>query len=227
MRGFFITGTDTGIGKTIVSAMLAIHLKEKGYDVTVRKPIETGCSCVDKGLVPHDGLFLKTITGSGEDLDIITPLRLVHPLAPLVAAELEGTAIDINEIVTSLKNISGVAIIEGVGGVLVPLAKNFFISDLIKEVGLPAILVSSNRLGTINHTLLSLEHLKHKGVTVAGIIFNSACDYDISAHSNIEQIRRFAGVPVIAAMPFLGAIDYNSLVDAAKTVDYAIIRSFL
>lgn len=233
MRGFFITGTDTGVGKTVVSAMLALLLMEKGFsDVIVRKPIETGCAAVNNTLVPGDGLFLKTITGSAEDLSVITPVRFVRPLAPMAAAALENTVIDVAEIIKSLGNTgnSSVAIVEGVGGLLVPITKNFFVSDLIRELSLPVILVSSNRLGTINHTLLSLEHMKNKAISVAGIVFNNTNATgvrDISVNTNIEQIRQLTDVPVIASVPFLGSINYSTLADASKTVDYGIIRSFL
>ncbi|MBF0457584.1 MAG: dethiobiotin synthase [Nitrospirae bacterium] len=234
MKGFFITGTDTGVGKTVVSALIAVLLKEKGFfpDVIVRKPIETGCAIVNNELVPGDGHLLKTITGSDESLDIITPVRFSHPLAPMAAAAYEGTTIDIAEIINSFKSIdsSSVVIVEGVGGLLVPITKGFFVSDLIRELSLPVILVSSNRLGTINHTLLSLEHMKNKAVAVAGIVFNNTHttgEQDISVNTNIEQIRQLTDVPVIASLPFLGSINYNVLAAAIKTVDYGIIRSFL
>ncbi|MBF0517138.1 MAG: dethiobiotin synthase, partial [Nitrospirae bacterium] len=182
MRGFFITGTDTGVGKTVVSAMLSILMLERGFNVSVRKPIETGCDT--QTLIPKDGLFLKQITGSAESLDVITPVRLRSPLAPLVAADLDGTTIDVEALIKSLCGIdsSCVAVVEGVGGLVVPIARQFFVSDLIKALGLPAILVSANRLGTINHTLLSLEHMLNKGITVAGIVFNNNCVADPSYH---------------------------------------------
>ncbi|KWT84136.1 dethiobiotin synthase [Candidatus Magnetominusculus xianensis] len=233
MKGFFITGTDTGVGKTVVSAMLGVLLKEKGFPhVAVRKPIETGCTVFDNTLMPEDGLFLKNITDSAEDIGVITPLRFTHPLAPAAAAGLENTTIDVDEIVQSFRNIdsSTVAVVEGVGGLLVPITKTFFVSDLIKELDLPVILVCTNRLGTINHTLLSLEHMKTKGITVAGIIFNNNIitgGRDISIGTNIGLIRQLTAVPVIAALPFLDTINYNTLVDVSKTLDYGIIRSFL
>ncbi|MBF0567590.1 MAG: dethiobiotin synthase [Nitrospirae bacterium] len=234
MRGFFVTGTDTGVGKTVVSALMAVLLMEKGFNVTVRKPIETGCADVNNTLIPKDGLFLKTITGSTEDLKVITPIRFAHPLAPLAAATAENTTIDIAEIYKSFDCIdnSSVAIVEGIGGLLVPISKTLFASDLIKKLNLPVILVSSNRLGTINHTLLSLEYMKNKAITVAAIVFNNTTahiirDHDMSANTNIGLIRRLTAVPIIATVPFLDTIDYNTLADVAKTVDYGTIRGFL
>ncbi|MBF0554548.1 MAG: dethiobiotin synthase [Nitrospirae bacterium] len=230
MKGFFVTGTDTGVGKTVVSALMAVMLMEKGFNVIVRKPIETGCTAVNNTLIPKDGLFLRTITGSTEAPDVITPIRFVHPLAPLAAATAENSPIDITEIYKSFEGIdnSSVTIIEGVGGLLVPITKTFFVADLIRKLNLPAILVSSNRLGTINHTLLSLEYMKNKSITVAGIVFNNtAGEHDMSANTNIGLIRQLTGVPVIAAVPFLDAIDYNTLADVAKTVDYGIIKGYV
>ncbi|MBF0487358.1 MAG: dethiobiotin synthase [Nitrospirae bacterium] len=230
MRGFFVTGTDTGVGKTVVSALMAVALIEKGFNVTVRKPIETGCADVNNTLIPKDGLFLKTITGSTEDLKVITPIRFAHPLAPLAAATAENTTIDIAEIYKSFDCIdnSSVAIVEGIGGLLVPITETFFASDLIKKLNLPVILVSSNRLGTINHTLLSLEYMKNKAITVAGLVFNNTTSVrDMSVNTNIGLIRRLTAVPIIATVPFLDTIDYNTLADVAKTVDYGTIRGFL
>ncbi|WP_420264021.1 dethiobiotin synthase [Candidatus Magnetominusculus dajiuhuensis] len=230
MRGFFVTGTDTGVGKTVVSALMAVLLMEKGFNVIVRKPIETGCADVNNTLIPKDGLFLKTITGSTEDLKVITPIRFAHPLAPLAAATAENTTIDIAEIYKSFDCIdnSSVAIVEGIGGLLVPITETFFASDLIKKLNLPVILVSSNRLGTINHTLLSLEYMKNKAITVAGLVFNNTTSVrDMSVNTNIGLIRRLTAVPIIATVPFLDTIDYNTLADVAKTVDYGTIRGFL
>ncbi|MBF0320601.1 MAG: dethiobiotin synthase [Nitrospirae bacterium] len=225
MKGFFITGTDTGVGKTVVSALVAVLLIENGFSVAVRKPIETGSN------TPCDGLFLKNITGTPDGLDVITPIRFTHPLAPLAAAQLENKAIDIDEIIRAFDGISNtsIAIVEGIGGLLVPITKDFFAADLIKRLALPAILVSSNKLGTINHTLLSLEYMKHNGIEAAGIIFNNnnIGRDDISVDTNIELIRQLTGVPVIAAVPFLEAINYNTLAAVSKTVNYDIIRGFL
>jgi dethiobiotin synthetase len=230
MKGFFITGTDTGVGKTVISALMAVLLMEKGFlNVVVRKPIETGCA--PDGNTPKDGLFLKNITGTPDSLAVITPIRFPHPLAPMAAAELQNTEIDTDELIEAVRGIddTSVAVVEGVGGLLVPITKTFFVADLIKALGLPVILVSSNRLGTINHTLLSLEYMKSRDIAVAGIILNNNTidGHDVSAHTNIDVIRRLTDVPVIAAVPFLTAINYNTLAAVSKTVNYDIIVGFL
>ncbi|WP_456472320.1 dethiobiotin synthase [Methanocaldococcus sp.] len=166
----FITGTDTGVGKTYISSIIGEHLKDK-LKVAYLKPIETGGR--------EDTLTLKKILKLDEPLDIINPINLSLPLSPNIAFDVENINIDLKEIkeriaksYNYLKDKYDFLIVEGAGGVCVPIKDKFLMSDLIKFLDLPAIIVSRPNLGTINHTLLTIEHLRNKGVEIRGVIIN-------------------------------------------------------
>jgi dethiobiotin synthetase len=177
LRGIFITGTDTGVGKTYVAAGIASALRRTGVDVGVMKPAETGCPVRAGRLIPRDALRLMRAAGVKDDLDLVNPCRFRKPLAPAIAAELEGGEIDIEKIRTAFRKLSSrhnFMIIEGAGGIMAPLSGAFTFLDLAKAFGLPVLVVARPGLGTVNHTLLTIAALKSKGLTLAGIIINHA-----------------------------------------------------
>ena len=139
------------------------------------KPVESGCERLADGLRPHDGLFLKEMSASADDVEQIVPYRLEHPLTPSVAAELEDVVIDlkvIQDVYQQRASRYDLMLVEGFGGLLAPLYKSFTSVDLIRLLDIPLIVVARNALGTINHTLLTVEHARHSGLTVMGIILN-------------------------------------------------------
>lgn len=197
MPGIFITGTDTGCGKTHVTILLAKYFMEQGVDVGVMKPISTG------PMKENDAVLLKKTLKLKEPLKLINPIHLKSPLAPYPAAKLENRKIDLNRILSAYKKLSSkheMLLVEGIGGVLVPLTRDFYVIDLIKLLGLPAIIVARAGLGTINHTLLTVEALKKRGIKILGIIMNGYRGLDISEKSNAEIIEELAGVKVLAKM---------------------------
>ncbi|MEK6692038.1 MAG: dethiobiotin synthase [Nitrospirota bacterium] len=207
-KGIFITGTDTCIGKTVISGALAIALKEMGYDVGVMKPIETGCRRSGKKLIPSDAIFLKKTSGSRDSLDLINPYRFKRPLAPAVASELEGVKIDISRILRSfelLKKRHDIVIVEGAGGILVPINKDYFFLDLIRDMGIPIIIVARPGLGTINHTLLTIRCAREHGIPVIGFIINHSnrSKPDPSEVTNPLVIKRLSNIPLIGVFPFI------------------------
>ncbi len=214
-KGFFITGTDTEVGKTLVAAGLARALKQRGLDVGVMKPIESGCRWVDDALVPEDATFLKAVAESGDDLDLISPYRLEHPLAPSLAAEMEGRSISLDVIRDRYRTLEArheLTLVEGVGGLMVPLTTGLLVSDLIKLLDLPVLIVSRNTLGTINHTLLTVHHARSLKLDILGIILNqSSPSTDSSSQSNAREIENFAKTPVLGAVPFLNEVAKESL----------------
>ena len=205
-RGFFIAGTDTGVGKTFITGGLASLYRQRGVRVGVMKPVESGCERLANGLHPHDALFLKEMSLSTDDMDLIVPYRLEHPLTPSVAAELEGVVIDlatIKGIYQQLESQYDLMLVEGVGGLLAPLYKSSTSVDLIRLLDIPLIVVARNALGTINHTLLTVAHARQSGLTVAGIILNGCSpDPDISAQTNHHVIRQLSGLPLIGKVPY-------------------------
>lgn len=208
-RGFFITGTDTGVGKTFVTAGIAAVLKEKGVDVGVMKPVETGCAEKGGELEPQDALYLKNAAGVSDELDLINPYRFKAPIAPAAAAVLEGKTIDLSKIKKSYEALSSkhqLMFVEGAGGILVPLNEKETIADLVKVLQLPLIVIAESRLGTINHTLLTVKYAQSIGIVVAGIILNHvSLSPGESLSANRAEIQRFANLPVVGEMPLCDA----------------------
>jgi len=207
MKGFFITGTDTGVGKTLVAGALARAFVTAGRRVGVMKPFETGCSPGDNELIPADALFLKKMACCGEDLRRICPCRFRLPLAPWVAASLEGKEVDLNgalDVFAEMAQTYAVMLVEGAGGLMVPLSEKLLMADVIRLFGLPAVIVSRLSLGTINHTLLTVKQAQCSGVAVAGIILNRTTpDQGQAEATNPDAIRKLSGVPVLGVMPFI------------------------
>jgi dethiobiotin synthetase len=203
--GIFITGTDTGVGKTFVACGLAALLRESGYRVGVMKPAETGCEEKDGQLVPEDAVRLKEASGCEEPLVKICPYRLKDPLAPSVAAERAGIAIDVDRIRQLYDEISSkheITIVEGAGGLLVPLLPHYTYADLVKLLKLPIIVVAGNRLGAINHLLLTLEHASCRGLSVLGYVLNHLeSPSSLAAETNAEALRFLTAVACLGEIP--------------------------
>jgi len=206
MRSFFITGTDTGVGKTEVAACLASMFYQKGYKVGVMKPFATGVKDISE-----DARILKRASKSVDSIEIINPISFKLPLAPLVAARLEKKQINFCAIVDKfrrLRKLNDILIVEGIGGVMVPIyeekRKTFYVIDMIKRFNLPVILVSRPNLGTINHTLMTIKILQDRKIKIAGIIINYASKVknDLSIETNPEIIERLSGVNVLGIMPY-------------------------
>jgi dethiobiotin synthetase len=205
--GVFITGTDTGVGKTLVAAGLVAALKDRLIDVGVMKPLESGGPSFGSAPIPRDAIYLKEIAGVRDDLNLINSYCFQAPLAPGVAAEQEGVKVDLPRIERMYKKLKGrhqFMVVEGAGGLLVPIAQGVFLPDLIKLLDLPLILVARSSLGTINHTLLSLYYCQQEGLTVKGVIMSkSTPETDPSEASNAQVIAECSAVPLLGTFPYL------------------------
>jgi len=200
-KGFFITGTDTGVGKTVVACMIAASLKERGIDVGVMKPVATGGRVTPLGLVSEDAEALASVVGSDDPHSVINPVCFKPPLAPSVAARMAQGSVDLSTVWRAfgvLRDRHPWMIVEGIGGLKVPIADGFFVSDLARMIGLPLLIVAHAGLGTINHTLLTLECARRAGLFVAGVILNGARgeESDLSELTNAEEIARVGAVRV-------------------------------
>lgn len=173
-RGIFISGTDTGIGKSIVSAALARLLRLKGVSVGVMKPVTSGCEERDGALVSLDAELL--CWGAGVPFEAeCAPYLAKAPLAPSAAAALEGLSIDPDAILSAYRRLAGrhdFVIVEGAGGLMVPLSGSFLIADLVKALELPLLVVARPNLGTVNHTLLTTFCAAALGLNVSGVVIN-------------------------------------------------------
>lgn len=204
-KGIFITGTDTGVGKTFVAVGLITTLKNLGFRVCPMKPVETGCRMRKGKLVPGDSLRLIKSAHTDDPLDTINPYRFRHPLAPSIAAELEGALISRNKIFSTYKKLSDkydITIVEGAGGIMVPLYKRYLYRDLIKDLSLPIIIVSRPYLGTVNHTVLTIEAARNRGIDIIGVIINysNTMKGDVSEKSNPRVIEKLTRVPVLGVV---------------------------
>ena len=206
-EGIFIIGTDTGVGKTLVACGLVAALKERGIDVGVMKPLESGTPCFESAPMPQDALTLKEIAGAGDELEEINPYCFQTPVAPGIAAEQAGIEIDLQRIKKSydgLKQRHQFMVVEGAGGLLVPIAKGVLLPELIRLLGLPIIVVARSTLGTINHTLLTISYCQQQGLECAGFIISKATqDADPSEASNPQVIAQFSNVPFLGTVPYL------------------------
>ncbi|MCX7966553.1 MAG: dethiobiotin synthase [Syntrophorhabdaceae bacterium] len=207
MKSIFVTGTDTGVGKTTISACLSAFLSiKKKLNVGVMKPFESGLSKRNKDELPWDAICLKEASGSSDDLNSISPYTFEAPLAPEVAASLENVKIDLNmvdRIYKRILNQHDITVIEGAGGVLVPIKRKFFYGDLIKRWGCPTLIVSRLGLGTINHTLLTVGYLKTRGIKIIGIILNNNDGTgDLAAKTNPDILSKYLDCPILGIFPY-------------------------
>ena len=204
--GLFITATDTGVGKTVIAAALATVLRERGVNVGVMKPVATGCVRRREGLVSLDAEFLAEAADAPEPLEEISPVCLAEPLAPTVAAARAGIVIDLDAVWNAWRRLSrthDVMLVEGIGGLLCPVTPTTVVADLVKCFGLPLLVVARSTLGTINHTVLTVEAARVRGLEVAGIVINRyhADTTDLAEQTNPDEIQRVTGAPVLGLVP--------------------------
>ncbi|MBI5700251.1 dethiobiotin synthase [Candidatus Saganbacteria bacterium] len=197
MPGIFITGTDTEVGKTYFTEVLFKLFTDQGLNVGVMKPISCGAS------KDNDAIYLKKRLNIKDPLDLINPIKLKFPLSPLNASRKMIMRININIkiIMKAYKNLlklHDLVLVEGVGGVLAPIKQNYYIADLIKDMNIPAIIVARAGLGTINHTLMTVETLRLRKINIIGIILNRFSGKDLSEKTNARTIEELTGLPILA-----------------------------
>jgi dethiobiotin synthetase len=206
VKGLFVTGTDTGVGKTLIAGGIANVLRFNGKKVGVFKPVGSGCTHQHEGLINSDAEFLRTCSHCNFSLSEINPVGFVTPAAPLVCEEFENRAVDFDKIVEAYKKIcadSEYVIVEGVGGVRVPISVNIDVLDLAKEFQMPVLIVTRPDLGTINHTLLTIDAVKAAGLEIAGVVING---YDIESAGLAQEslagvIEELGDVDIISVVP--------------------------
>jgi dethiobiotin synthetase len=209
-RGVFITATDTGVGKTVVTAALAATLANGEYSVGVMKPIETGVGTNGRS----DAVRLKRAARTTDGLDLIRPYAFRHPVAPLAAAGLEKKQIQIPSILRAYRALQSrhdVVLVEGVGGVCVPITKTINVLDLIETMKAETIVVGRASLGGVNHALLTLAALRLRKIPVVALVLNrSRPTRNASARrqerSTIRLLRQLAEVPVVGPLPFVPSL---------------------
>jgi dethiobiotin synthetase len=228
LPGLFITATDTEVGKTVVAGAIADWFRRRDQRVGVLKPIATGCAHRREGLVSEDAEFLAHCADSRFPLDVICPVRYAEPLAPSVAADRAKTPVDWDAVKRSLRMIqaaSDVLIVEGVGGVMVPLDQRHTVLDLMRWLRLPVVVVARAGLGTINHTLLTLHTLRDANISVAGIVINRypAENASVAEETNPRVIEKLGKVPILCIVPEEKVSDAKlppGIISAVEPVDW-------
>ena len=203
MSTLFVTGTDTGVGKTYVACLVAAALRARGRRVAVMKPVETGVETE-----AEDALRLRAAAGDAAPLDDVCPYRLRAPLAPSVAARLEGVTIDVERLLALARRRAAAAdmlLVEGAGGLLVPLAGRTTFADFAARLGLPLLLVAANRLGTVNHCALTARVAEAAGLRVAGFVLSQPSrTTDPSVATNAHTIAELTGLRCLGVVPHGG-----------------------
>lgn len=199
LKGVFITGTDTAVGKTTFACLLIKALKTKGIDCGVMKPVQ----CAG-----NDAYLLKKCAGASEPLSSINPFYSRYPYAPPIAFLRDKIKFSRDKVLKLYAELSGrhkFMLVEGAGGLLAPVTPRYFIADLAKDLGLPLLIVSRSGLGAINHTLLTVEYARRRGLKIQGLVFNCLSKKDtLSQRFNPQIIGKIARLPLLGVIPYKG-----------------------
>jgi len=214
-RGIFVTATDTGVGKTLVTSALVARLIQRGIDVGVMKPIETGVSRSTKA--QSDGARLRRAAGGHDPIAEVCPYVFRLPAAPLSAARAEGKTVRVATIIRAfraLRKKHALVVVEGIGGVHVPITGTADVLDLVQRMQTPAIVVGQPGLGGINHALLTLHALRKKQIQILALVLNQCRPVQtktarIQEQSTVNLLRRLAGVPVIGPVLYSPSVNRN------------------
>ncbi len=214
-QGLFITGTDTGVGKTVVTAAILAYLQHQGQKTGVMKPIETGVDSECSSPANSDALFLMETGGIEDPLAEVCPIRLKPAASPFQAAMIENRSIQPETILSAYRALSEKydwMLVEGIGGVRVPIARDYGVVNLMRDLGLPAVVVARTQLGTLNHTLMTLDSLKQNGIPVRGVVFNQTGP---KAPDAIEQdqprlVEELSGTQVLGTFPYIDNLSTES-----------------
>jgi len=225
LRGLFITGTDTGVGKTFVASAIVRQLRQQGVQVGAYKPAVSGSDPGPEGPIWGDVELLHSALGGAYPREAICPQRFEAPLAPPVAARLEGREVDARRLVEGAawwNERVDLLIVEGAGGWLSPIAEHVSVADVAHELGFPIVIVARLSLGTINHTLLTIEAAQARKVPIAGVILNQASApgvKDLSVETNASELARRTTVPILATIEHAPSADLLQ-VTALRRIDF-------
>jgi len=212
MKSFFVTGTDTGVGKTVITAALAMCLRKRGIDVGVMKPIASGIP-QKTGFKSSDVSLLCGAAGITDSEEMINPIFLPIPTSPYDATKILNIPIDtplIFEKFQKLLKIHQMLLIEGIGGIMTPIAKDFFVADMIKTMRLDTIVVTRSTLGTLNHSIMTLRMCQEYEIPVKGMIVNYFDERGSPAEKNAPStLYELTGIPILGIIPFVK--DYQKL----------------
>ena len=212
MKAYFITGTDTGVGKTSITAGLAGSMRKLGVNVGVMKPIASGIP-QKTGFKSSDVDIIVEASQTKDSEDLINPVFLPIPTTPYDATKLLSLSVDMPLILTTftkLLSIHDVLLVEGIGGIMTPITKNFFVADMIKVMGIETIIVTRATLGTLNHTVMTNQLCKDYGIKVKGLIINNFDEKGTAAEKNAPiTLHEITGLDILGVVPFIK--DYDKI----------------
>ena len=212
MNSFFITGTDTDVGKTCVSAAIAKYLFDKGVNVGVMKPFASGYK-ESADSISEDVEILLKYSGSNDPIELVNPYYFEIPTSPYDACKQLNLEIDMSKVVDAYKQLTAihdVVIVEGIGGIMTPISRNYFVSDLISELNLDSFIVTGSKIGTVNHLMLTYEHAQKKNLNTLGILVNQNVSDGYELSNLKQQIFGLTGKKVSGAIPYSSSFDIHS-----------------
>jgi len=225
-KGLFITGTDTGVGKTLAAAILAVALQQRlQQGFSYLKPMESGIKNLEDLSRKSDGARVKKAAGLPHPLEDIIPFRFKEPLAPLLAAQRQQQVVSHKSLLNTVRkhlHQHEFTLVEGAGGLMVPLCPGYLVENLISDLQLPALVICRSALGGINHTLLTLSRLRQEGISITGIVINHATGNPGIAEKNFaSQIKEFDPVPILGELPFVPNFSFRreALLSLADQLD--------
>ncbi|MDA0756347.1 MAG: dethiobiotin synthase [Crenarchaeota archaeon] len=215
MNSFFVTGTDTDVGKTCVSAAIVKHLRDIDVDVGVMKPFASGYKATPDS-ISHDVEILMKYSGVTDPTDLINPYYFEIPTSPYDASKQLNLEIDISKVIESYKQLASihdVVIVEGIGGIMTPISKNYFVSDLISDLKLSSLIVIGSKIGTVNHFMLTYEHARQKNLNLKGFLVNQNVSDGYELTNLKHQIFGLTGHRVFGAIPHNPSFTIESYVE--------------
>ena len=229
MKAYFITGTDTGVGKTSITAGLAGSMRKLGMDVGVMKPIATGYPN-KTGFKSSDVTKLVEIASVKDPENLINPVFLSLPTSPYDATKLLELSIDMPLIFDQFKKLSSLhemLLVEGIGGIMTPITKNFYVADMVKEMNIETIIVTRATLGTLNHTVMTCKMCKEYGIKIRGLVVNNFDEKGTPAEKNAPStLYELTNIPILGTIPFIK--DLNNIEKMIEHVEKNIdIKSLI
>ena len=216
MKSVFVTGTGTNVGKTVVAAGIAAALRRKGINVGVMKPVATGGKRAGSKILSEDAQFLAQAAGVRHPMELINPICLEPALAPSIAAKITHKPIHLERIWKAFKVLSRtheVLVVEGIGGLMVPILDRYFVADMAQRMALPLVIVTLPGIGTLNHTTLTVAAARQYGLQVLGLVVNTAEKQPagVAERLNPDALEQCCNAPVLAEIPHLGTVGIESL----------------
>ncbi|MGY5149166.1 MAG: dethiobiotin synthase [Candidatus Nitrosopumilus sp. bin_68KS] len=218
MNSIFITGTDTDVGKTYVTAGLSVTLRKMGIDVGVMKPFAAG-NAQKKGFKSEDVEILSKAAQVNDPENLMNPQFFPIPASPYTAWKTLKIKPKINSVLTNFKKLSklhSMLLVEGMGGLMTPILKDYFVADLIKDMKIPTVIVTRTRVGTVNHTIMTVDMCKKYKIPIKGIIINNFDSDGYKTKELTRDLKNLTGVPIIGVIPFIRDMSDSSMYEIFK-----------